>query len=81
MWHESAARAAPHHTPPPSPDTMLLKDFVVDSPAVTVAADGAREAAYVYESTEIDVAAPTPVVRPVRSTYTLRTDTRVPKLG
>lgn len=59
---------------------MLLKDFVVDSPAVTRTA-GATEATYVYESVDVDVSATPPVVRPKATTYTLRTDTNVPKMG
>ena len=42
---------------------MLLTDFVVDSPALT-RLPGATEAAYVYESVDVDVSATPPVVRP-----------------
>lgn len=59
---------------------MLLTDFVVDSPALT-RLPGATEAAYVYESVDVDVSATPPVVRPKTTTYTLRTDTNVPKMG
>lgn len=59
---------------------MLLTDFVVDSPALVRGPDS-QEASYVYERCEVDVAATPPVVRPVKTVYSLKTDTRVPKMG